>query len=65
LKNPLVQLSEDWLKNKQSEGFRIFENQLALRFASYSGYISRYKAAVNDIELLESEISKVLKKNKE
>jgi NADPH-dependent 7-cyano-7-deazaguanine reductase QueF-like protein len=65
LKNPLVQLSEDWLKNKQSEGFRIFENQLALRFAISSGYISRYKAAVNDIELLESEISKVLKKNKE
>ena len=63
LKNPLVHINDDWLKNKQSDGFRIYENQLALRYASYSGNISRYRAAVKDIELLVSEISKVLKKN--
>ena len=65
LKNPLVHLNEDWLKNKQSEGFRIFETQLAMRYASYAGIIKRYKDAINEIELLEFEISKVLKKNKE
>ena len=65
LKNPLVHINDDWLKNKQSKGFRIFENQLAMRYASYSGTIIRYKVAINEIELLEAEISKVLKKNKE
>jgi hypothetical protein len=63
LKNPLVHITDDWLKDKQSKGFRIFENQLALRYASYSGNISRYKAAITEIELLESEINKVLKKS--
>tara|TARA_R110001632_G_scaffold229662_1_gene366216 strand:+ start:2114 stop:2908 length:795 start_codon:yes stop_codon:yes gene_type:complete len=65
LKNPMVQFNDDWLKNKQSEGFRIFENQLSLRYGTYSGTILRYKDAINEIELLESEISKVLDKNKE
>ncbi len=64
LKNPLVHIDEEWLKNKQSKGFRIFENQLALRYASYSGTIIRYKDAINEIESLEFEISKALKKNK-
>lgn len=64
LKNPMVQLNDDWLKNKQSEGFRIFENQLSLRFGTYSGNILRYKDAINEIELLETEINKVLKKSK-
>jgi len=65
LKNPLVQLNDDWLKNKQSVGFRLFENQLVTRYSSYSGSIRRIKSTINDIELLESEINKVLKKYKE
>ena len=65
LKNPLVHINDDWLKNKQSEGFILLENQLALRHASYSGSIRISKRTINQIELLESEISKVLKKNKE
>ncbi len=65
LKKPIVQLNHDWLTNKQSEGFRTFENHLVLRRTTYSANITRYKAAINDIESLESEISNVLKKNKE
>jgi|GEM_PF-458644 len=65
LKNNLSPTNGDWLENKQSKGLVRLENQLALRHGFYSGTIQRYRDAFNEIELLESEISKVLKKNKE
>ena len=65
LKNNLFPTNGDWLKNKQSKQFIQLENQLALRYGFYSGTIIRYKDAINEIELLESEINKVLENNKE
>ena len=65
LKNNLFPTNGDWLKNKQSKQFIQLENQLALRYGFYSGTIMRYKDAINEIELLESEINKVLENNKE
>lgn len=63
LKNTITPTNGDWLKNKQSKHFILLENQLSIRYGSYSGTIFRFKDAINEIELLESEIIKVLKKN--
>lgn len=65
LKNPIIQLNDDWLTNKQSEEFIKFENWLSIKYANNGGLIRRFESTINEIELLETEISKVLKKNKE
>lgn len=65
LKNPIIQLNDDGLTNKQSEEFIKFENWLSIKYANNGGLIRRFESTINEIELLETEISKVLKKNKE
>ena len=59
----MVHLNYDWLKNKQSEEFIRFENSLSLRYANYRGILVRFESAINEIEILESEISKELMKD--
>jgi hypothetical protein len=62
-KSPPLRWNHNWLKNKQSDKYRRFENSLSMRHAIYIGNISLFYAIKDEIEKLESLLNNELTKN--
>lgn len=62
-KKPPVRLNHDWLKNKQSDKYRRFENSLAMRYAIYHGNHGRYQTIKSKIDKLLTLLNNELTKN--
>jgi len=62
-KSPPLRWNHNWLKNKQSDKYRRFENSLSLRYGIYISNISRFYVVKDEIDKLDALLNNELTKN--